>query len=140
MNSQQIKLIQLSYAAVMPISDKVAACFYERLFELESELRSLFSKDIEEQGRKLMNTLYTVVYNLDRLEKVVAPVQALGNRHADYGVQPQHYELVGAALLWSLEQNLQDMFTPEVAEAWATAYGLLAGLMKEALVKAGSNL
>lgn len=137
---EQKKLIQQSYTAVMPISDKVAECFYDRLFELDPSLRSLFSLDMAEQGRKLMNTLYTVVYNLERLERVIPPVQALGNRHVSYGVQPRHFELVGAALLWSLEHNLGEMYTPELEEAWTTAYSLLAGVMQEAFTKQGSNL
>ena len=36
------------------------------------------------------------------------------------------YETVGAALLWALEQGLGADFTPEIKEAWATVYGLLA--------------
>lgn len=137
---EQKKLIQQSYTAIMPISDKVAECFYDRLFALDPSLRSLFSLDMAEQGRKLMNTLYTVVYNLERLERVIPPVQALGNRHVSYGVQPRHFELVGAALLWSLEQNLGEMYTPDLEEAWTTAYSLLAGVMQEAFTKQGSNL
>jgi hemoglobin-like flavoprotein len=43
-----------------------------------------------------------------------------------------HYDTVGAALLWTLEQGLGSSFTPEVRAAWASAYGLVAGAMKAA--------
>ena len=50
-------------------------------------------------------------------------MQALGRRHAGYGVRPEHYDTVGAALLWTLEQGLGDAFTDDVRAAWAEAYG-----------------
>jgi hemoglobin-like flavoprotein len=49
-----------------------------------------------------------------------------------YGVHPEHYGTVGAALLWTLEQELGAAFTPEVREAWTTAYTVLAELMTTA--------
>ena len=58
-------------------------------------------------------------------------MRQLGQRHADYGVQPYHYETVGAALLWTLEQGLGDCFTADVRSAWAAAYGLLSSVMQE---------
>jgi hypothetical protein len=41
----------------------------------------------------------------------------------------EHYPVVGAALLWTLEKGLGDGWTPEVADAWSTAYGTLSGYM-----------
>jgi nitric oxide dioxygenase len=88
--------------------------------------------DIEEQGRKLMATLSFVVEHLDRLEAFLPAVQALGRRHAAYGVRDEHYPAVREALLWTLEQGLGEAFTPAVRAAWATAYDLLAHTMHEA--------
>ena len=42
------------------------------------------------------------------------------------------YASVGSALLWTLEKGLGETFTPEVKDAWGTAYGLLASHMREA--------
>jgi nitric oxide dioxygenase len=49
-----------------------------------------------------------------------------------YGVEPGHYATVGAALLWTLQQGLGEGFTPEVENAWTTAYGVLSEVMTEA--------
>jgi len=73
-----------------------------------------------------------VVKSLDRLDQIVPAVQALGRRHAGYGVRAEHYETVGAALLWTLEQGLGDGFSPAVRDAWAQAYGTLASVMIDA--------
>ena len=59
-------------------------------------------------------------------------VQQLGLRHAASGVKAEHYDSVQQALLWTLALILQEEYTAEVRSAWATAYAMLAGVMKEA--------
>jgi hemoglobin-like flavoprotein len=72
------------------------------------------------------------VIGLVRLEQLVPIVQDLGRSHAGYGVEDRHYDTVGAALLWTLEKGLGSGFTPEMKEAWAAVYGLLASTMQAA--------
>jgi hemoglobin-like flavoprotein len=129
--SQQ--LIRTSWAAVEPIADDAATLFYSRLFELDPSLEKLFSHtDMQKQRKVLMQTLAVVVANVDRLDQVIPAVQALGRRHAGYGVEVEHYATVGSALLWTLEQGLGDTFTDDVAYAWADAYRRLSSTMIEA--------
>ena len=45
---------------------------------------------------------------------------------------PSHYDTVGAALLWTLEQGLGSAWTPDVKAAWSNAYALLADVMEAA--------
>jgi hemoglobin-like flavoprotein len=64
----------------------------------------------------------------------LAPILAqLAKRHKGYGVRDEHYDKVGEALLWTLEQGLGDAFTPEVKKAWAELYGHVAATMKQAV-------
>ena len=112
-------------------AEAAEALFYARLFELDPALRPLFTTDIQEQGRKLMQMIAVAVRGLDNLDTLVPAVRALGKRHAGYGVQDQHYETVAAALLWTLERGLGEQFTLEVRDAWATVYGLLAATMQD---------
>ena len=79
-----------------------------------------------------MQTLGVAVAHLDRLEEIVPTIQQLGRRHVRYGVQPQDYETVGEALLWTLEVGLGSVFTEEVEQAWITVYTLIADTMKRA--------
>ena len=132
MTPEQIKLIKETWDQVKPISDQAAELFYNRLFELDPELKPLFKTDIKSQGEKLMTMITTAVDNLDNLDKIIFAVQDLGKRHADYGVKAGHYETVGSALLWTLEQGLGDGYTDEVKEAWTITYGTLADVMLEA--------
>ena len=138
MTPEQALLVKSSWEKVLPISDKAAELFYGRLFELDPDLKSLFKGDMEEQGRKLMRMIGTAVAALDRLEAIVPAVQQLGVRHVGYGVKDAHYDTVGAALLWTLQQGLGDGFTAEVKEAWTSVYGVLAGTMKSAAAEAAA--
>lgn len=135
MNSKQVRLVQESFARVVPIAETAAALFYERLFTLDPSLRPMFKGDMRSQGQKLMNTLTLVVRSLDKPEKILPAVQHLGRRHAGYGVQPAHYQTVGEALLWTLAQGLGETFTEEVKAAWVAAYVFLASTMQEAAMQ-----
>ena len=105
------------------------ALFYARLFETAPETRALFRGDIDTQGQKLMSALATVVNSLVDFEAIVSVARDLAKRHVAYGVTPEHYALVGAALLWTLEQGLGDEFTPALRAAWEAAYGALSEVM-----------
>ena len=130
MTPNQKMLVQSTFAQVAPIAETAAALFYAKLFELDPRLRPMFSPDITEQGRKLMQMIGVAVRGLDNLDALVPAVRALGLRHARYGVQDEHYETVAVALLTTLEVGLGDAFTPEARDAWATVYWLLADTMK----------
>ena len=140
MNPQHKYLVQSSFEKVAPIADTAAALFYGRLFELDPSLRPMFTTDLKEQGKKLMNMLTLAVRGLDKLDQLVPAVQALGRRHAGYGVKAEHYNTVGAALIWTLEKGLGEAFTPEVKEAWIAVYTLLSQTMQDAAASAELEL
>jgi nitric oxide dioxygenase len=130
MTPAQIDLIRSSWSKVEPIADTAASLFYGRLFELDPSVKPLFAHtDFAKQNKILMQTLTVVVKSLDRLDTIVPAVQALGRRHAGYGVRPKDYETVGAAFLWTLEQGLGPAFDDATRESWTIAYGTLAAVM-----------
>jgi len=80
-----------------------------------------------------------VVKGIDRPAQLRSAVEALGRRHAGYGVRDDHYATVGEALIWTLEKGLGEAFTPETRAAWIAAYGWLAFVMCEAAAQASSS-
>jgi hemoglobin-like flavoprotein len=130
MTLNEKNLVQATFAQVAPIAEVAAELFYGRLFEIDPSLKPMFRGDMKEQGRKLMQMLAFSVHGLDRLQDILPAVEEMGRRHAGYGVQDEHYDTVGSALLWTLEKGLGDAFTPEVKSAWITVYTTLAGAMK----------
>jgi hemoglobin-like flavoprotein len=129
MTPDQVQLVQQSFAKVAPISETAAVLFYDRLFEIAPSVKSMFPADMTEQRRKLMMMLAAVVGGLGNLESILPAASALATRHVSYGAKPEHYPVVGAALLWTLEKGLGDGWTPDVADAWTAAYGTLSGYM-----------
>jgi hemoglobin-like flavoprotein len=129
MTPDQVRLVQQSFAQVAPIADTAAAMFYERLFETTPAVKPLFHAEMADQRRKLMATLATVVAGLGNIETILPAASALAKRHAGYGVKPEHYESVGAALLWTLERGLGGAWNSELATAWSAAYGTLSQFM-----------
>ena len=73
-----------------------------------------------------------VIHRLDRLDTVIEDVKKLALRHVQYGVKENHYAMVGAALLWTLEKGLSDLWNQEIQEAWVACYTLLSSAMIEA--------
>ena len=132
MTPRQIELVKTSFAKIAPMKEQAAELFYCRLFELDPSLRLMFKSDMTEQNQKLMAALAMVVAGLEKLETMLPAVKELGRKHHhDYGVQKRHYEVVGAALLWTLEIGLGSGWTRELADAWTTAYLALAAAMIE---------
>src|SRR5258708_2562370 len=69
-------------------------------------MKAMFPDDMIEQRRKLMAMLAGVVKGLANLEQVLPVASALAKRHVSYGAKAEHYPVVGAALLWTLEKGL----------------------------------
>jgi hemoglobin-like flavoprotein len=129
MDPSQIKLVQESFAKVVPIADQAAVMFYDRLFAIAPQVKAMFPADMTEQRKKLIAMLAAVVNGLGNLETVLPAASALAKRHVTYGAKAGHYPVVGAALMWTLEKGLGDGWTPEVAEAWTDSYDWLSGFM-----------
>lgn len=133
LSARHIQLVRDSFALLEPVADQAAAKFYDRLFELRPDLRSLFTGDIEDQGRKLMSTLKLAIAGLDNFAKLTPALATLGQRHREYGVKVGDYDSVAEALVWTMEQGLgADKFNTETREAWAATYDALASTMIEA--------
>ncbi len=130
----QVKMVQDSFTKVEPIADTAASIFYDRLFTVAPEVKPLFAgADMSEQGKKLMTMIDTAVRGLTHLEKIVPAVQKLGVRHIEYGVKKEHFEPVGASLLFTLEKGLGEDWNDELHAAWATTYQVLADTMIAAM-------
>ena len=127
--ARQRVLVHESWALMRPMAVHVADLFYDRLFEVAPTVKAMFPADMKEQRKKLMATLAVVVNGLSNLESVLPAASALAKRHVNYGAKPEHYPVVGGALLWTLEKGLGEAWTSDVAEAWTAAYGTLSGYM-----------
>jgi hemoglobin-like flavoprotein len=140
MTPESIARVRETWTLVAPIADTAADLFYQRLFALDPSLRLLFgSTDWAAQRRKLVHALNLAIASLDKIEEMAPTLEALGSRHASYGVQDPHYDTVGKALIATLEQGLGEVWTVEAAAAWKEVYDIVAGVMRRAPARAVSS-
>ncbi|MEM1368336.1 MAG: globin family protein [Cyanobacteria bacterium P01_H01_bin.15] len=130
MSSLQVELLEQSFGVVKPRAEEFAASFYDNLFTMYPDAKPLFATtDIKEQQKKLLASLVLVVNNLRNPDALGEPLRGLGARHVKYGALPEHYPLVGNALLTTFEQFLGEAWTAETKTAWADAYGIITEIM-----------
>jgi hemoglobin-like flavoprotein len=133
---RQVELVQNSLNIIGPNLESVAMTFYDRVFQLDPSFRRMFNGPREDLARKFAHVLTVVVQGLSRPQQMLGAVEELGRRHLIYGARTEHYAVFGAALLWTLQTGLGDAFTPDVREAWASAYLFLSSTMQQAAEKA----
>jgi len=136
LSEDELDLVRASFRDIAPSGAEAGAMFYDRLFVLAPRLRAIFPHDLEAQCAKLMSMLGVVVAQLHQLDVLRPLVGDMARRHHGYGARPEHYALVGEALLWMLERRLGEGFTQAHRAAWERAYAALAGVMTEEMALA----
>lgn len=130
MTTEKKLLVRRTWEQAAAAGEAVAVLFYDRLFEIDPTLERLFAhSDMAAQRAKLLRALALAVASLDRLEALEPTLAELGRRHVGYGVRRHHYEVVGAALLWTLRRALGEAWTREAEDAWTEVYALVSGIM-----------
>jgi len=133
MTEQQIIQIKKSWRIFRQIDPQlVGGVFYDKLFKEYPSLRKMFKGPIEQQSQKLIDMLSAIVMHLDHLDDLKEDIRSLAVRHVAYGVKVEHYNAVGSALLWTLQQGLGKDWNNETEEAWSSCYGMLAATMIQA--------
>jgi hemoglobin-like flavoprotein len=132
MTPEQMNLVRLSFARMIDIKPEAGRIFYDRLFSIAPQLRPMFKPDIEARADKFIEMLGVAIGLLKNPASLSRTLTDLAHRHRNYGVRDEHYEPVGAALMWTLEETLGDAFTPELVAAWRDLYTLVASAMKRA--------
>lgn len=126
----QVELLEQSFGAIKPQANEFVSSFYDNLFTANPEAKPLFdTTDMEAQKKKLLSSLVLVVENLRKPEVLSGALKGLGAKHVQYGALPEHYPLVGNALLTTFEQYLGNKWTSEVKKAWIDAYGAISSIM-----------
>jgi NAD(P)H-flavin reductase/hemoglobin-like flavoprotein len=121
--------LKASWGKVAAAGDDVPLYFYSHLFLSHPEVRSMFPIQMSAQRDKLWAALGAVVSNVNEIDKVIPLLEQLGRDHRRFAVITEHYAAVGASLLVTLKKFLGPSWTPDLADTWAEAYGLVAKVM-----------
>jgi NAD(P)H-flavin reductase/hemoglobin-like flavoprotein len=128
--------LKASWARVAAFGAPVPGFFYARLFLAYPQLRDMFPVSMAAQQDRLVNALGRIVSNVDDTGAIVPFIQQLGRDHRKFAVRPEHYPMVGEALLATLEYFLGEEWTPDLASDWTAAYTLVAETMADAAGRA----
>lgn len=128
----QVDMLETSFDAIAPRGEELMDIFYQRLFELDPEVQRLFGgTDMAAQKKKLLSTLVLLRNSLRDPTQLVPALKGLGARHAGYGVAPEHYPVVGQALISAMMEVAGPAWHPQYTGAWMDAYQLVQDTMLE---------
>lgn len=121
--------IRRTWAKAAAAGDLVGQIFYAKLFDIAPASRAMFPDAMDDQARKLLQTLNWIIDHLDDADALVPAAQNLAVRHVKFGVTAEHYPAVGEALIATLRQGLSAEFDEEDEAAWLRTYAQLSGVM-----------
>ena len=118
--------------------------FYQMMLGEYPEVRPLFNQAHQQSGaqpRALAHSVLMYAKHIDKLENLGDLPAQIINKHVALQVQPDQYNIVGACLLRAIREVLgAEIATDAVIDAWAAAYGQLAGILIAAEGKAYDDL
>jgi len=126
---QEAQALRASFLRIIPNSEEASLRLYDRLFEIDPALRSLFGEDMIGQQEKLVKMLAAAIDMLDDPEGFEASCRQLGKRHQAYGALPHHYPIVGRLLLEEFGRAAEPPFSKEETALWAKLYDQVATAM-----------
>jgi NAD(P)H-flavin reductase/hemoglobin-like flavoprotein len=126
-----IALLEESLRLVADRFDQVIGYFYASLFLEDPSLRALFPAALDVQRGRLFRALTRAVHLLGQPEKFAPMLEALGRDHRKFGVRAEHYATFGRALVTALRTSCEDVWVPELEDAWNRAYHYMAATMMD---------
>ena len=138
--SLDLQALEASFDLVAPRGDELMDEFYARLFAAAPAVRPLFPDDMRRQKTMLLGALVLLRKSLRDLDAIVPKLRDLGARHVAYGARPEHYEVVGATLIASMEAMAGAGWLPEYTRAWSAAFAIVAGVMIEGAAEEEARL
>lgn len=133
LSEAQKDLIKASVPILELSGTELTRQFYDRMLSNYPEVRPFFNETNQitlKQPKILAFALLSYAKNIDDLAPLTAFVHQIVVKHVGLQIKPEHYPIVGSALLETMGELLgPDIATPEFIGAWATAYGNLAQLL-----------
>jgi hemoglobin-like flavoprotein len=108
--------------------------FYSRLFEKYPGVRPLFSTPPEEQHKKLLASIASIVAAVEKPDMLLPFLHAMGIRHLKYKTENAHYGAVAENLVAVLAEHLskEGEWTDEMRATWEAAMKTVSDIMIEA--------
>ncbi len=132
MKQQSMLLVQESLLHFKFDSEFVKR-FYARIFEIAPQARALFPSDMEAQEHKFQSSFELFLKGTKDLEKMRSSINNLGAYHADRNIKSEHFPIFCEAIFATLRDELGELFTPEMAQAWEEYINKIVEYMDEGI-------
>ena len=129
MNETTREIIKSTAPVLKQHGEAITTAMYKVLFSKYPQTQELFKDASKDQHKKLANAVYAYAENIDKLENLGKGIEKMASVHVKTNVKPEHYPMVGDALLQAIKTVLGDGATDEVMKAWEEAYGFLAHVL-----------
>ena len=129
LSQNTVEIVKATAAPVAANAEAITTRMYEILFETNPELKELFKDADADQHKKLAMAVSAYAANIDNLGALSKAVEKMATTHVRVKVLPEHYPLVGGAILAAIKDVLGDAATDEVLDAWKEAYFFLADIL-----------
>ncbi|CAA6828572.1 MAG: Flavohemoprotein (Hemoglobin-like protein) (Flavohemoglobin) (Nitric oxide dioxygenase) (EC [uncultured Sulfurovum sp.] len=129
MNETTKAIIKSTAPVLKEHGESITTEMYKVLFSKYPQTQELFKDATADQHKKLANAVYAYAANIDKLENLSKGIEKMATVHVKTNVRPEHYPMVGDALLQAIKIVLGEGATEEVMSAWEEAYGFLAEVL-----------
>jgi nitric oxide dioxygenase len=129
---EQKQLIKATVPVLREHGVALTSHFYQRMFTHNPELKNIFNMGNQQKGKQQLSLALAVLAyaeNIDNPAVLMPRVDSIGQKHTSLDIRPEHYILVGKHLIASISEVLGEAATPEILDAWTTAYNQLAAIM-----------
>jgi len=124
-------LLYSTYLQIASAKISLIDAFYQRLFEIDPILHSLFKASIHDQNVRWRLELISAISTIDQDTVVQESLRALGRRHQNYGVKVEDFSKLVEAFLWALHTYLGSAFTSNMDIAWRKFFDILIELITQ---------
>ena len=108
-----LEALETSFDLVAPHGDQLMEIFYANLFPAAPSVQPLFAHtDMQRQRSMLLAALGLLRRSLRNLDAIIPSLRQMGARHVDYGAMPEHYPVVGQALIGAMQRSAAASGTP----------------------------
>ncbi|QSB25353.1 NO-inducible flavohemoprotein [Flavobacterium sp. CLA17] len=132
MNVDQKELIKATIPILRSNGEDLTNYFYARMFKNHPELKNMFNMGNQANGKQksaLANAVLAYAENIEDPSVLIGVLRGIGTKHRSLNIQPEQYNIVGTQLIASIAEVVGEAATPEVLDAWTTAFFELAQIM-----------
>lgn len=132
LNEKTVAIVKSTAPILAEHGEVLTEYFYKKMFLNNPEVIPLFNpanQAVGVQQKALAGAICAYAANIDNLEVLGDAIELIAQKHSSLQIKPDHYPIVGANLLASIQEILGKEATEEVINAWKEAYDFLANIL-----------